>query len=138
MNYLVWSFLALALYGIAIAFLKISLKSIHPAIALIVTNSSIVLLGFAWWFIEGTKASKGIGVNYSTGALVLTSLVLAGAIFSLYRALHIGPASVVAPIFSMNLVIAASIGFLILGEPFKFSYLIGIGLAVAALAFLIR
>ena len=73
-----------------------------------------------------------------TFTIVLTSIILAGAIFSLYRALHLGPASIVAPIFSMNLVIAASIGFLILGEPFKFSYLIGIGLAVTALAFLIR
>ena len=70
--------------------------------------------------------------------LIVTSIILAGAIFSLYRALNLGPASIVAPIFSMNLVIAATIGFLILGEPFKVSYLAGIALAVAALAFLIK
>ena len=138
MTYLLWSFIALTLYGIAIALLKVSLKTIHPSVALIITNSSIVLLGFIWWALEGTKATRGLGFNQTTGILLLTSIVLAGAIFSLYRALNLGPASIVAPIFSMNLIIAATIGFLILGEPFKGSYVAGIVLAVIALAFLIK
>ena len=72
MTYLLWSFIALTLYGIAIALLKVSLKTIHPSVALIITNSSIVLLGFIWWAIEGTKATRGLGFNQTTGILLLT------------------------------------------------------------------
>ena len=55
-----------------------------------------------------------------------------------YTAIARGPLSVVIPIFNMNLIIPAVLGFLFLNEPMTVSKILGLIFASLAVVFLTR
>lgn len=63
---------------------------------------------------------------YATGA------ALSVAVVSFFRALSLGPASVVVPIYGMFIVGGAVLGMLFLNEPANLRKLVGIGLAAVS------
>jgi transporter family protein len=60
-------------------------------------------------------------------------VLLAIAIVAYYRALELGPVSVVAPIFGTFLVLSAIVGIVFLDEPFTIRKGLGIVLAGVAI-----
>ena len=79
-----------------------------------------------------------MGWNAASGWLLLASLVLSSSIVAYYKALSLGPASVVVPIFALSFAVAAILGFAVLGEPVKATRVAGLLLAVVAVALLTR
>ncbi len=133
MQYVPWAILSMVTYGVSAALLKLAFRSISPAAGLTIANLFVVSAGATWWIIQGAAGSKGLGTNAPTGLLVLASIILATSIVALYKALSLGPASAVVPIFAMNLTVAAILGFTLLGEPLKLPHIAGLvsaGLAV--------
>ena len=61
-----------------------------------------------------------------------TGIALTVAVVSLFRALSLGPASVVVPIYGMFIVGGALLGMLFLNEPPTLRKLVGIGLAAVS------
>ena len=61
-----------------------------------------------------------------------TGIALTVAVVSLFRALSLGPASVMAPIYSMFIVGGALLGMLFLNEPPTLRKPVGIGLAAVS------
>ena len=59
-----------------------------------------------------------------------TGIVLAIAVISLFKALSVGPASVVVPVYGMFIVGGSLLGIIFLHEPVTFKKILGIGLAV--------
>jgi bacterial/archaeal transporter family protein len=63
--------------------------------------------------------------------LTLSGLATAASWLCYYRALQLAPASRVAPIDKLSVVIAIALGVLVLGEPISARFLIGAALIVA-------
>ena len=138
MGYLPWALFAMVTYGLTAVLLKLAFRGISPALGLVVANVAVVSAGLGWMAVVGSGATRGLGANAATGWLGLAALVLAASILSYYKALSLGPASVVVPIFALSMTIAVVLGFVVLGEPVKPERLAGIGFAVLAIFLLTR
>ena len=134
MTYMSWAFLSMATYGAMLFFLKLTLRNIAPEVAVIVNNSVLVLTAVVWVAVRGTS----ISAQFTHGALPFIYLMIASAflsvgVMSLYKALSLGPASVVQPIFALNFVVVSVLGLMLLGEPFKAERVLGLVLAGVAI-----
>lgn len=138
MGYIFWAFFAMVTYGLVAVLLKLAFRGISPAVALIVANLAVVAAGVTWLLLQGIPAQRQLGMNQQTLFLGLASLVLAFSIFSYYKALSLGPASVVVPIFALSFTVAAILGFIVLGEPFSVTRGLGLVFAAAAIVLLTR
>ena len=138
MGYLPWALFAMVTYGLTAVLLKLAFRGISPALGLVVANVAVVSAGLGWMAVVGSGVARGLGANAATGWLGLAALVLAASILSYYKALSLGPASVVVPIFALSMTIAVVLGFVVLGEPVKPERLAGIGFAVLAIFLLTR
>jgi transporter family protein len=72
-------------------------------------------------------------VSSSAWFAYATGVALTVAVMSLFRALSLGPASVVVPIYGMFIVGGAILGILFLHEPVTTRKLVGIGLAIISI-----
>ena len=138
MGYLPWALFAMVTYGIVAVLLKLAFRGINPAFTLVVTNGVLVLAGLGWMAAVGSGVTRGLGANAATAWMGLAAIVLSASILSYYKALSLGPASIVVPIFALSLTVAAVLGFLVLGEPMKPTRIAGIALAVIAILLLTR
>ena len=138
MPYVLWAIFAMVTYGIATFTLKYVFRTISPAAGLTIANLFVVSAGVGWMFLQGRDSLKGLGWNGVTGLLILASVVLAMSIVSFYKALSMGPATVVVPIFALSFTVVALLGFTILGEPVKPTRIIGIVLAASSIVLLTR
>ena len=138
MGYLPWALFAMVTYGVTAVLLKLAFRGISPALGLVVANVAVVMTGLGWMAVVGAGAARGLGANAATAWLALAAVVLSASILSYYKALSLGPASVVVPIFALSLTIAAVLGFVVLGEPVKPVRIAGIGFAALAIYLLTR
>ena len=138
MGFLPWALFAMVTYGLTAVLLKLAFRGISPPLGLVVANVAVVLTGLGWMAVVGAGVARGLGANAATAWLALAALVLSASILSYYKALSLGPASVVVPLFGLSLTIAAVLGFLVLGEPVKPARIAGIALAAVAIFLLTR
>lgn len=138
MGYLPWALFAMVTYGLTAVLLKLAFRGISPALGLVVANVAVVAVGLGWMAVVGAGAARGLGANAATAWLALAAVVLSASIMTYYKALSLGPASVVVPIFALSMTIAVVLGFLVLGEPVKPVRVAGIGFAALAILLLTR
>ncbi len=138
MSYVVWTLIALVAYAFMTTILKMSLRTIPPEAAVIFTNVMLVVMAVLWAIYRGVKVTEQMGLNQPTLLLVVAGLLLGVGVISLYMALSRGPASIVAPLFGMNLALVAVLGFVVLREPLNVERVAGIFLAAGAVFLLTR
>ena len=138
MAHVLWAIFAMITYGIATFILKYTFRTISPAAGLTIANLFVVSAGAGWMILQGRDSLKELGWNGVTGLLLIASVVLAMSVASLYKALSMGPATVVVPIFALSFTVVALLGFTILGEPIKPTRIIGIVLAASSIVLLTR
>ena len=138
MPHVLWAIFAMITYGIATFTLKYTFRTISPAAGLTIANLFVVSAGAGWMILQGRDSLKELGWNGVTGLLLIASVVLAMSVASLYKALSMGPATVVVPIFALSFTVVALLGFTILGEPIKPTRIIGIVLAASSIVLLTR
>lgn len=125
-------------YGVTVVFVKLALRSVPPEIALVVTNTILVVAGLGLVFLRGESLTAHLSLARPTLYLGLAGLTLSIGIASYYIGLSRGPASVVVPIFALNFVVAGTLGILFLGEDFKATRILGILMAGGAVVLLTR
>ncbi|MBI4201341.1 MAG: EamA family transporter [Chloroflexi bacterium] len=138
MHYLALVLMAMVGYGVFSILAKIALRNIPPEAAVIVTNGLLLISAVAWSIYRQVSVTSHISLNTPTLLLLLAGAVLSFSIISFYLALSRGPASVVVPIFSMSFAVASVLGILILGEPLKMVRILGVLMAIGAIALLTR
>jgi transporter family protein len=142
MNHIGWALTGMVGYSLTTLFVKLATRDgTLPgfrvlAIAVLIVCSSIwaatLLSGGA-----GSEAWRGLrGANL--GWALATGVALAIAVFSLFRALALGPASVVVPIYGMFILGGAVLGIVVLGEALTFAKALGMVLAVAGVILIAR
>jgi transporter family protein len=138
MSYIWWAVVAMGSYGTTVVLLKLALRQIPPSVALVITNTMLVLAGIGLVLYRGERVASHLGLNWTVAIILAAGLTLSLSIISYYTALSRGPASVVAPIFAMNFAVASILGFLLLGENITLARVMGVLFAAIAVVLLTR
>jgi len=134
MDYLTLSLLSMVLIGFNTFAVKLVSQNLHPAL-LLVTKFGVGLVGLFLY------------LGYSRVPLVWNRYVVYGCLLGIwwsvvmvmyYTAIARGPLSVVIPLFNLNLIIPALLGFLFLHEPMTVSKILGLIFACLAVVLLTR
>ncbi len=134
MDYLTMTLLSMVLIGFNTFAVKLVSQGLSPAL-LLVTKFGIGVIGLF------------IYLSYTKVPLVWNKYVLYGCLIGVwwsgimvlyYTAIARGPLSIVIPIFSLNLIIPAILGFIFLNEPVTASKVFGLIFACVALVLLTR
>jgi transporter family protein len=137
MNYIVWALIGMIGYSFTTLLVKLATRSgqfssfLVLAIACVITFATAVSITLLRGDLQHLNAkdftSASAWFAYATG------IALTVAVMSLFRALSLGPASVVVPIYGMFIVGGAMLGILFLHEPLTTRKAAGIGLAIISI-----
>jgi transporter family protein len=142
MNYITWALIGMAGYSLTTLLVKFATRSgqfssfLVLAIACVITFASALCITFFRGDLRHVSARDFVGPSawyaYATG------VALTVAVTSLFRALSLGPASTVVPIYGMFIVGGAILGILFLHEPLTARKLAGIAFAAVSIFLLAR
>jgi bacterial/archaeal transporter family protein len=142
MNHITWALIGMVGYSLTTLLVKLATRSgqFSSFLVLAIATSIVFTSAVCVALIRGDLQQINVQMLVSTSALFsyATGIVLAVAVISLFRALSLGPASTVVPIYGMFIVGGAILGFLVLHEPLTLRKIIGIGLAVVSIYLLAR
>lgn len=132
MNHLGWAVLALVTYALVAPLISLATSDIPSEVILVVTNGIVVVTAAVLLATSDVNASAYL-LQDSAQYMYAAGVFLAVAIVAYYRALELGPVSVVAPIFGTFLVLSSVIGIAFLDEAFTLRKGLGIVLAGVAI-----
>ncbi|GAB6878809.1 hypothetical protein JCM17823_10830 [Halorubrum gandharaense] len=133
-TYLPYALLAMGAYALVSPLMRVATtgpNAVPSDVAVVISNTLLVVMSI------GVILYTGQGFTTHLGSPKMVHVLAAGVflgigILALYRALALGPVSVVTPIFAMFLVFSSVIGFLVLGEEFTLRKALGIVFAALA------
>ena len=131
MNYLVWALVALVGYSIFTPLASLATNDVPSSVVALVANSMLALSALAVVLYRDEEVVRHVaGPNglYMVGA----GAFLTVGILAYYRALSMGPVSVVTPVYGMFLVGSSILGMAFLGESVTLQKIAGIALAAVA------
>ena len=142
MNYITWALIGMVGYSFTTLLVKLATRSgqfssfLVLAIACVITMITVVSITLVRGDLQSVSAkdftSSSAWYAYATG------IALTVAVMSLFRALSLGPASIVVPIYGMFIVGGAVLGILFLHEPLTARKVAGIGVAVISIFLLAK
>ncbi|MFB6149727.1 MAG: EamA family transporter [Halobacteriales archaeon] len=132
MNYVLWALLALACYSFVAPLVSIGTQGGVPSdVAVLIVNGILVVIASGVIIYRG-----GDFITYldhpKMPFLYAAGLFLTVGILSYYRALSMGPVSIVVPIFGLFIVVSSLIGIVLLDESITVRKIAGIGFALVA------
>jgi transporter family protein len=132
MSYLWWAVLSLLAYALVAPLVSVATSDIPSEVVVLTTNSILVVTSVGLLAVSDVSLS-GYLTHDSAQYMYAAGVLLAIAIVAYYRALELGPVSVVAPIFGTFLVLSSLIGIAFLNEPVTLRKGLGIVLAGVAI-----
>lgn len=138
MSYVTWALVAMGAYGVTTTFLKVGLRHFPPEVALVITNSILVVVALGLVAYRRATVATELAVGWPVLYLVAAGLALSLSIASYYVALSRGPVTVVAPIFALSFAVASVLGIIFLGEEIKLTRVLGLTLAAGSIFLLAR
>ena len=130
MNHVGLAFIAMVSYGATAVLLRLSMRTMPPEVALVITNEVLMVAAVGWMVVRAVNIPANLSLNVSTTAMFVAGATL--SVIAYYMALAKGPVSVVGPIFGLGMAVAAVLGILALGEPLKVTRVLGVVLAAGA------
>jgi len=131
MRYLLWTLLALAAYTFVAPLVNLASTDLPSTVVVLITNGILVFAAAVIVFLTQESVVPYLTASsavYAYGA----GLVLTVGILAYYRALSLGPVSLVVPVYGLFIVTSSAIGILFLDESLTARKLLGIGFAVLA------
>lgn len=126
-----WAVLSAVFAALTAIFAKIGVENIHPDLATFI-RTVIVLASFAvLLFATGQFHTPGDVSARTWTFLVLSGLATGASWLCYFRALKLGPATLVAPIDKLSVVLVALFAFVFLGERPSATGWLGIALIAA-------
>lgn len=123
-----WAVLSAVFAALTAIFAKIGVEDINPDLATFI-RTVIVLASFAViLFVTGQFRAPGPVTARTWAFLVLSGLATGASWLCYFRALKLGPATLVAPIDKLSVVLVALFAFVFLGERPSASGWLGIAL----------
>ncbi|MEM8827933.1 MAG: EamA family transporter [Cyanobacteria bacterium P01_G01_bin.19] len=135
-----WIFAILSAFFAALTTIlaKVGVEGVNSNLATAIRT--VVILAIAWGFVYAEGSFQGL---FELNSKTLLFLVLSGIATGLswlcyFKALQIGPASLVAPIDKSSLVLISLLSVLLLGEPLTVKMIMGTGLILIGTLVLIQ
>lgn len=131
-GYLSYSLLAVGAYALVAPLMRVATtgpNAIPSDVAAAISNAILVVAAVGIVVVGDQEFAPHVG-SPKTVHVLLAGLCLAVGILAYYRALALGPVSVVTPIFATFLVFSSAIGVLLLGESLTVRKAAGICFAV--------
>jgi transporter family protein len=126
-----WALLSAVFAALTAIFAKIGVEDINPDLATFI-RTVIVLISFALILFATNQFKSPGNISAKTWTFLLLSGLGTGASWLCYfRALKLGPATLVAPIDKLSVVLVALFGVVFLGERPSTSNWLGIALIAA-------
>jgi len=126
-----WALLSAVFAALTAIFAKIGVEDINPDLATFI-RTVIVLISFALILFATNQFKSPGNISAKTWVFLLLSGLGTGASWLCYfRALKLGPATLVAPIDKLSVVLVALFGVVFLGERPSTSNWLGIALIAA-------
>jgi len=127
----IWAVLSAVFAALTAIFAKIGVEDINPDVATFI-RTAIVLASFALILFATGQLKSPENVSGKTWLfLVLSGLGTGASWLCYFRALKLGPATLVAPIDKLSVVLVALFGVVFLGERPSASNWLGIALIAA-------
>jgi len=127
MAWLPWALGSAAFAGLTAILAKVGVKDIDSDFATAIRTT--VILVFAWVWAAGRGVIEPGAVTGRTGLfLVLSGLATAASWLCYFHALKLGPASRVAPIDKLSVVLVAVFGVVFLGEKLSTTNWLGVAM----------
>jgi transporter family protein len=142
MTYITWALIGMVGYSLTTLLVKLATRGGHfssflvLAIACVITLVTTVTLTLVRGDLQPLIAKDFL--SSSAWYAYATGITLTVAVVSLFRALSLGPASLVVPIYGMFIVGGSILGILFLHEPLTARKLLGIVLAAASIFLLAK
>lgn len=131
-SYVLWALVACLAYSFVPPLVRVATREIPGTVAALVSNVILVGLTLLVLGVTGQEVTPYLRTE-SAPYLYVAGLFLGVGILSYYRALELGPVSVVVPLFAMFIVGGSLIGVLVLEESMTGRNALGIVLAVGAI-----
>lgn len=126
-----WAVLSAVFAALTAIFAKVGVEDINPDLATFI-RTTIVLASFAvLLFATGQFRAPGEISARTWTFLVLSGLATGASWLCYFRALKLGPATLVAPIDKLSVVLVALFAFVFLGERPSATGWLGIGMIAA-------
>jgi transporter family protein len=136
MRYLPWALLALAAYSAVAPLMSAATTGasrIPSPVAALASNAILVAGSALVVAYVGYDLDEYLTLSHPKLPLVVAAgLFLTVGILAYYRALSLGPVSVVTPVFGLFLVVSSAVGIVALDEPLTARKVVGIALAIVA------
>ncbi len=130
-SWLIWALLSAAFAALTAIFAKIGVEDINPDLATLI-RTAVVLASFALIVFATDQFHTPESISAKTWIFLILSGLATGASWLCYfRALKLGPATLVAPIDKLSVVLVALFAFVFLGERPTCTGWLGLGLIAA-------
>ncbi|WP_440763643.1 EamA family transporter [Natronorubrum sp. DTA7] len=130
-GYLLLSFVAFAAYSLVAPLLKVAMETIPSTTAVFMSNAVMLTLLGGLLVYQGQSPHQYLS-HPKLPHIVGWGMLLAVGLLAYYRALALGPVSVVVPIYGLFIAVSSVIGMLALEESLTPRKLLGIAFAVLA------
>ncbi len=130
-SWLVWALLSAAFAALTAIFAKVGVEGINSDLATLIRTVVVLVSLSLILFATGQFSQSGPISTRSWIFLVLSGLGTGASWICYFRALKLGPATLVAPIDKLSVVLVALFGVVFLGERPSLNGWIGIALIAA-------
>jgi transporter family protein len=125
MNYVGYAVVALVTYGLVAPVVSFAMEDIPSEVAVVITNSILVGMAVTVAVSQGSSITEYVGHDRFP-YLILGGILLGIGIMAYYKALELGPVSVVVPVYGMFIALSSIMGFLLFDEVITARKLLGI------------
>lgn len=132
-NYLALSIVACLAYSLVAPLLSIAMTDIPSTVAVFLSNSVLIVVVGLVVLVNGHSLRTYLTHPYRAHVIAM-GVLLAVGLLSYYRALELGPVSVVVPIYGLFIVVSAAVGIVAFGEEINGRKVASIALSVVAIA----
>lgn len=137
MNYATWALIGMVGYSFTTLLVKLATRAGRFSSFLVLAIATLIVASTAACIVlvrgDLGRVTARDFLSPSAGFAYATGIALALAVVSLFRALSLGPASVVVPLYGMFIVGGSILGILVLGEPVTVRKILGIALAIGSI-----
>lgn len=131
-RYLALSLVAFLAYSLVAPILKVAMRTIPSTTAVFLTNFIMLVLVGGLMAYEGTSPVPYLD-HPKAPYIAAWGVVLAVGLLSYYRAIALGPVSIVVPIYGLFIVVSSFIGIVAFDETLTVRKVAGILLALLAI-----
>jgi transporter family protein len=132
MNYVGYAVVALVTYGLVAPVVSYAMEDIPSEVAVVITNSILVVMALGVALTQDHSITEYLGHDRFP-YLILGGVLLGIGIMAYYKALELGPVSVVVPVYGMFIALSSIMGFLVFEEVLTARKAIGILFGLVAI-----